>query len=317
MCKIFYGTYKDVDGIVLENSELRAILLPQSGSKIASIMYKPREAELLWQESDAKFPKSEYGQPFGRAQSFGFDEMFPTINACRYAGGVWDGVPLPDHGEVWSLPWHYEIEGERLRLWVYGVRLPYLLEKTVALNDNTLTIEYAVTNLSPFPLDYLWAAHPLFNLTPGARLLLPPAMTKILNAYSGEPLRDYGRLYDFPAATLDDGRVVDLATLAAPDGVGRQKYYFAAPLSEGWCGLRDPGRNLAIRLSFPPEVVRYLGIWFNQGWWEQQYNVALEPATAAMDQPDLAKARNMSSTLPPHGKHAWFLRLAVKESPKK
>ena len=78
--------------------------------------------------------------------------------------------------------------------------------------------------------------------------------------------------------------------------------------------MSDPERNLAIRLSFPPDIVRYLGIWFNQGWWEQQYNVALEPATAAMDRPDLSNTWNMSSTLPPRGKHAWFLHLSVKET---
>ncbi len=44
----------------------------------------------------------------------GFDECLPTISACLYPEPPFAGVMMPDHGEVWALPWKYEIQGEEL-----------------------------------------------------------------------------------------------------------------------------------------------------------------------------------------------------------
>jgi galactose mutarotase-like enzyme len=316
MSQIRYGTYQDIDGIVLENAALRVTVLPQWGAKIASLVYKPLTRELLWQEADAAFPKSNYGGRYGQAQSTGFDDMFPTISRCFYEGAPWAGAELPDHGEVRSVPWSYEIEAAQLRLWVSGVRLPYRLEKTLSLSNTTLRLTYTVTNLSTFALDYIWAAHPLFKAVPGMELIVPPGMDTIINAVAGPRLPGYGRRYHFPVAALDDGRRENLALVPEYNEQGYQKYYFAGPVTDGWCLLYDPQHRLNIGVAFPADRVPYLGIWVNEGGWSGQYNIAPEPATGAMDRVDAAKLWGLNSVLSAHDTHTWSLSMALQEGPK-
>jgi len=62
-------------------------------------------------------------------QPAGFDDMFPTINECFYEDYPWKGQKMPDHGELWSLEWKYEIKESCLALWTYGVRCHIYLRK--------------------------------------------------------------------------------------------------------------------------------------------------------------------------------------------
>ena len=61
----------------------------------------------------------------------GFDEVFPSIESCYYPVEPWEGVKVPDHGEVWSLPWRYEVHEDSVDLSVHGVRFPYRLQKKI------------------------------------------------------------------------------------------------------------------------------------------------------------------------------------------
>jgi galactose mutarotase-like enzyme len=206
MNKIATGSYKDVKSIVLENDYLRVILLPDWGSKIVSIWYKNIDHELLWQNPGKEYIKTGYGEPFEKGEFSGFDEMFPTISRCSYELGPWKGIELPDHGEVWSIPWEYGLGGDLVRLWVHGIRFPYRLEKRVYLEEKRIFMKYRAQNLSPFDLDFIWAAHPLFNATEGMELIVPAGMNRIVNSVSGPRLGSYGSVYDFPSANLDDGK---------------------------------------------------------------------------------------------------------------
>ncbi len=61
--------------------------------------------------------------------------MFPTIDRCYYERYPWQGTPIPDHGEVWSIPWSATITGDQLHMATYGVRFPYRLEKWISFSD--------------------------------------------------------------------------------------------------------------------------------------------------------------------------------------
>lgn len=52
-----------------------------------------------------------------------------------YEDYPWKGHRMPDHGEVWSLDWKVEIGESEVTLWVYGVRLSYLLKKTIRFSE--------------------------------------------------------------------------------------------------------------------------------------------------------------------------------------
>lgn len=313
MTRISCGAYKDQKAVVLESETVRAVLLPGWGAKLASLVHKGLAAETLWQNPAPAYTPSRYGDPYEQGEFSGFDEMFPTISRCLYESPPWAGVEAPDHGEVWSIPWEHALERDSLRLWVHGVRFPYRLEKEVSLEGGRLTARYRAANLSPFPLDFIWAAHPLFNAAEGMRFLVPPGMERIVNAVPGPVLGPYGERYAFPAARPAGGAEVRLDRVPARNPAGWQKYWFAGPVTEGWCLLADPAKELTIGLAFPKDKVPYLGMWLNEGGYAGQYNIAPEPATAAMDRIDFSKMWGMGSALPPGGSREWHLVVSLAE----
>ncbi|MHB8276843.1 MAG: hypothetical protein ACYDIA_04225 [Candidatus Humimicrobiaceae bacterium] len=61
-----------------------------------------------------KYKPGVYGSTYVKAECAGFDEIFPTIDECFYVTYPWKGIPIPDHGEVWSIPWQLDIENKNL-----------------------------------------------------------------------------------------------------------------------------------------------------------------------------------------------------------
>ncbi|MCP4404205.1 MAG: hypothetical protein GY801_43720 [bacterium] len=316
MSNISTRYHKSTKALVLENEWLAVSILPEIGSKIVSILYKPLNHELLWQEPDEDLPQIGYATPYGKAESIGFDEMFPTVSRCFCEDEPWLGAEIPDHGEVRTLPWDYELEDRCVKLRIHGGRFPYLLEKTVRLDEACVKIDYCATNLSPFDFQYIWAAHPLFTAVPDMEIVVPQGMNSIINSVAGATLQSYGKQYDFPLAMLDNGEQCSLEKISEKDGVGYQKYYFAGKVPEGWCALYNPEKQLNVGLSFPKEQIPYLGMWVNEGGWGEQYVVAPEPASGAMDRVDFARQWGMNSVLTAHSQVSWFLNIFCREGKK-
>lgn len=313
MNRIVTGTYKNERAIILENDLIKLTLLPGWGSKIVSIIYKPLNYETLWQNPGENYIKTGYGEPYEKGEFSGFDEMFPSISRCIYEGYPWAGIEIPDHGEVWSIPWDYGLGGDLVRLWVNGVRFPYQLEKRVFLEKERIYLKYRAINESSFDLDFIWAAHPLFNAAPGMEFIVPGGMDKVINSVPGPRLKEYGKVYDFPIAKLFDGRELNLGIVPERNDFGYQKYYFSGKMTEGWCILYDRIKKLNIGLTFPEDRVPYLGVWVNEGGWEGQYNIAPEPATGAMDRIDFARIWGMNSVLKAKESMEWYLNVSFKE----
>jgi len=307
------GVYKDVDSVILENEFLRVNILPEWGSKTASIIHKQSGSELLWQNPEPRFRKSSYGTPYPDGDKSGFDEMFPSIKPGFSEDPPWNGTEIPDHGEVWSIPWNSGVNGDSLLMDVDGVRFPYHLRKEVSLNGGTIHYAYTATNKSAHPFPYIWAAHPLFNTVPGMVFRVPEGMNRIVNAEPGKPLGGYGKELSFPLCSTEDGSELDLSVVPDKSETGYQKYYFKKPVSEGWCEIFNPDNHLTVRLSFPKEKVPYLGMWLNIMGWAGQYNIAPEPATAAMDRIDLSGLWGCGSILEPYEEHHWFLDITVSD----
>jgi galactose mutarotase-like enzyme len=274
-------------------------------------VHKGLGIETLWQNPAPAFARTGYGEPYGAGEFAGFDEMFPTISRCFYETAPWAGTEAPDHGEVWTVPWEAALEPDSVTLSVSGTRFPYRFQKTVSLEGAALVAHYAATNLSEFPLDFIWAAHPLFNASEGMRFIVPGGMTKVINAVPGPTLGSYGRPMDFPRARLADGKEIQLDRVPRRNDAGWQKYWFADKVTEGWCMLRDDARKLTVGMAFPRAQVPYLGMWLNEGGYGDQYNIAPEPATGAMDRIDFSKMWNMGSVLGPGARLEWHLVIAL------
>lgn len=308
--------YKDVFSIVLENDVLRVAVLPEFGSKIASIVYKPLSQEILWQNPGVEYRRSKYGDPYLEGECSGFDEMFPTISRCAYESYPWQGVEMPDHGEVWALPWTWDLKDDLLRMRVNGIRFPYALTKEMWLDGPTLAIGYTAENPSCFDFNYIWSAHPLFCAEEGMQIVVPDGMDRVVNSVPSEHLKDYGREYSFPSARLEDGRAFALDSVPARTGTGFQKYYFKGPMREGWCILYSSKTGINIGLRFPEDRVPYLGMFVNEGGICGHYEIAPEPATAAMDRVDASCLWGTQSILKARERAEWSLLISLSKGKK-
>ena len=184
--EIYSSFYKDQKAVTIESEVIRAQFLPGIGAKIASLIYKPLNYELLVQRPGEKYLIQPFDGDFVAGECSGIDDMFPTIDMCFYDRFPWAGTKMADHGEVWSLPWDFNTSQENhLHFSVNGVRFPYRLEKWVSFTaSRILRTDYSLTNLSGFDLDFVWAVHPLFNLEEGAELVLPAGITKVVRTFS-------------------------------------------------------------------------------------------------------------------------------------
>jgi len=310
--KVAKATHKDVGSLILESDALRVTIIPDHGSKMASLMHKRTGFEYLYQLPGETFRKAAYGESYERGEASGFDEMFPTITECLCDVNPWKGTLMPDHGEVWSLPWHHEESDSSVRLWVHGVRFPYILSKEISFEtENTILLRYRVDNASASPFPAMWAAHPLLNTTPGSRIILPPCVCNIMNTVPGPALGGYGARMSYPLAKTAEGKEWDLSRVGANEGRFYFKYFASDALDEGFAILHDPQSRETLAMSWPADQVPYLGMWVNEGAWQGQFNVAPEPCTAPFDRWDVARLWGRLPVVPPFGSLQWQLRLTV------
>ncbi|WP_219838394.1 hypothetical protein [Paenibacillus sp. R14(2021)] len=292
-----------------ENECLRVVVVPERGSRIVSLLDKRTGREWI-HRTDRPWEPQRYGMNWDDGDRGGWDEMFPTINPSPCPDVPWQAVLFPDHGEVWCIPWACRLEGERLHLEVEGVQVPYRLSKTIELRDHKLQIDYQLHNDSPYPFSYLWAAHPLLNIRPGMKLVTEPPEGMIQIAYShGDRLGKQLDLASFPAAAAKGGETVDLSTLEGEIGAA-EKYYFTAPLSEGYAGVSDPETGESLVFRFDPEETPYLAVWANYGGFND-YTFAVEPASGYMDSVQEAHKRGKVKQVLGHDTNQWKLEVAM------
>lgn len=313
MTAIRSATFKGQPSWLLENDNLQAVILPRLGTKLASLINRRTGRELIYQRADwSVFPQPAYGAVFTDYDLSGFDDMFPTIDVCPYPGGSWDGTRLPDHGEVWAVPWACEATGNELRAEVYGWRLPYRLEKRMSLLDGAIRFDYCATNLVDEDLHVLWAAHPLCTCNESTRIILPPGTNAVVNAYpASRRFPHYAARATWPVLTDPQGQTHRLDQIGPPTRGLAEKYWIDGPVVAGWGALHHTDTGEVLGFAWPVDPVRYLGVWVTEGALDGHYHVALEPATGAMDRPDLALRWGRNWVLPARSKVEWYLTLAV------
>jgi hypothetical protein len=310
MTTISKAFYKNKPCLEITNGFITADILPDPGAKFASIRTDGRE--FLLQRPFGTYLEQDYDGIYVNAECSGFDDMFPTIDACFYDEYPWNGVKMADHGEVWSIPWKYRIEKDRVEFSVHGVRFPYELRKCVSFKDqHTIRIDYSLINHSDFDFSFLWAAHIMVNVDEGSQIIVPKHLKRAVTTIckSGR-LGTYGDEFSWPSILKSDGTTERIDIIRSPLTDDMFKFYFKDKLKEGLCALLYPDGAM-LTLSFPEETVPYLGILVNEGGWDHIYQAILEPCTAAFDRIDAAEARGMGSMLKAKSEYAWHLEIGI------
>lgn len=296
----------------LESDQARLVVLPRIGGKIASLIDKASGDELLWRNSDRPHREPTYGTGWANYDMSGWEDCLPTVAASPYPEWPWQGIELPEHGEVWAVPWRALAVDDGVELRTHGVRLPYHFEKRVSLAGNRVRLSHRIANPSAFPIRYLWATHPLFRVRRAMRVVLPPGLHVRVDWSRDERLGSFLAELSWPTAQNSRGEFVELDRVGDPD-LGQADKLYTAVNDEGWCGLYDPEHGQAIALVFDPHQLPYIGIWINQGGWpvggETCYNVGLEPTCGYPDRLDVACTRGSAATLVPGEEREWDVEL--------
>jgi len=307
---ISHTEYKKVDAILMESDLLAITIIPESGAKIQSIYNKERQKEVLYQSERKEFRRSTYSAKFETGDVSGFDEIFPSIDECFYPTWPWTGISIPDHGELWALPWEYKVNDNSITLSVHGVRFPYKLEKKVEfLRDNCFRLSYKAFNLSDFDFDFIWSPHPYFVCEENTRVVLPPSVKEVMSTCSLEnKLGDYGTIHPWPITKTSTGDEYDISDVLHPQYADKcEKFYAVNKPLEGWCALHNTSSGETIGLSYPTDKLPYLGVW--EGIINDKYITALEPVTGALDRLDMSRLAGKAGVIKARSKYEWFLNL--------
>ncbi len=310
-------TEQGIPALRVENGPLALTILPDLGGKIAA--WEDRRRGLSWLWRNPYLPWRLPGADAHYVREFdlgGWDECFPAIAPEPYPAEPWAGTPIPDHGELWSQPWRIQVQIEEgRRLIVTGVAegraFPYRFERVLIMEADRprVWIRYRVWNRATDTFYFLWAAHPLFPLLPGMRLLIPGPATARVAAAIGIAAKAVDFLW--PRLPVEGGWL-DLQT-PDPEGGWALKLFLRPAAS--WARLIHPtGAWWEIGWRGP---LTHLGLWINARGWSgadtpPYQNLALEPGIGAPD--DLSAAMRewgFFGLLPPLQETEWMLRVTV------
>lgn len=295
-------SFQGAEALKLENDYLKAVILPAHGGKVASLWYRPAQFELLFQNPKGVFRKARCGDDFSQFEACGFDEAFPTVDACRVQVGERQ-VEYPDHGELWSAAFALRREGEAARLTFHSPLLGYRYEKRFFLEGSALVCDYSVCNPTRDAIPALWVCHALVRADRSMRLILPKEVRQVQNAFASDWLGEAGRLLLYPEAQGPRGPV----RLDRMPEDGQLKYYVHGRTSAGWCGYEYPVQGVRVLLSSDPRALPYLGFWATAGGYRGDVNCALEPANGYYD--SIPNAMSLHACPILHPGESWSFRL--------
>lgn len=227
--------------------------------------------------------------PFSEGDASGFDDVFPSMGGeeIRWGGKT---LPMPDHGEVWTLPMEAAEEKNTLIQTLRGRLLPYRYEKRIWLDGDTVRYAISISNESPYPFPCAWVCHCLMNLEEGAVFSLPWEGQLACNVLDDTALGKMGQLHAHGAAYDFDHQPIPGSAI---------KYYLSQPVQKGLCAVNYPRSGVRAELSFEPEELPYLGFWITTGGYRGHCNFAFEPATCYYDTIGRSQEQGRSAVIEP------------------
>jgi galactose mutarotase-like enzyme len=294
-------------------------VIPQLGCKIVEIYDLENDHEWLWSDKSRPIKAAKYGDQYDLYDISGFDECFPNIGISQDPKNI--GVTLPDHGEIWSLPWDVTQEENGVSATVLGKLFDYRFFRRLSLKSNKLVIEYSVSNIGDSEITYMWSAHPLFAIDEEMKIEITgnPKMSKEFG-FGGRIGADGDNWHEghlsehvWPSVVGADGRVSDMSEVSL-DKVLTDKVVLDAPV-DGLVSLKKLSSGRSLTMKFSPLELPFLGICYNFGAWpltgEPATWVALEPTTGKTDRLDECAKLVSARVLAPKSNANWSLEIEL------
>ena len=297
--------------VTIESEALRATVWPQFGGKVSSVVDKADGCELLFSYPSELPTGPQYDQPYGKGWYAGWDECFPAVAPGRYVGHPYDGIAVPDHGELWGLPTTSVPAKNGITTVWHGLRFGYRLTRKLSLEGDTLSADYTLVNLAPIAFRFVWAQHALLAMGGPAELRVEPGAFRLSHDAKGTDIQRPFRW----GGEVPEG----LQRLERPDALpagGGWKIFgtepISAPVVVGYPS-REGGRTLTVSYASEDGMPAYWGIWINTGGWAGHRHFAVEPTTGRYDQIDRAVQDDSAGKVEPLGRRDWSVRWVVGE----
>lgn len=290
--------YRELQTVILENEYLRISILTDFGAKIYEFIYKPSDRDYMYHNPRVKCRTPVYGVNADNWWAGGMDEAIPTGHVSTYKGEEY-----PYLGEVWSLPWSYEISTKdddevQVHLWRNTIIAPLKAEKWITLREGERMgrFHHRITNTGKSDFEFIWGIHPSFAVDPNFRIDIPAGEVFIEESIPDDRLGKRGTVYEWPYAVDRYGSKVDMRKVQ-PENALTSDFHYATRLEDGWLAITDTSRKEGFGLVFPEEVFKVIWLWLVYGGWRGLYCAAVEPWTGYPARLDLAVRERIFSTL--------------------
>jgi galactose mutarotase-like enzyme len=281
-------TFRGIEATVLENRELRVVVLHGKGTDISELVYKPLNLNVLFRNpwgprSPHRFPNvSPHPSTFRDYTGGGWSDILPNAGEpCEFRGarfGLHDETPL--------LAWSSQIEEESservsARFLVRLNKYPLAVDKLVSLDSgNRLTITETVENDSQERLPLSWLVHPAFSPA-----FADGSSSLELSATSISRMDDPGgRSWPFPLFLDSDGVERDVRSIPQ-QGTTLDSTLVLSGMDEGRYSIMNSELGLRFTLTWDLEVFPYL--WYYRSlsapgypYYGRSRFIALEPCTS-------------------------------------
>ncbi|MDQ1445567.1 MAG: hypothetical protein QOI20_2031, partial [Acidimicrobiaceae bacterium] len=170
------ATWRGLPAWRVASGQVWVVVCPERGGKITSLFDVKARREWLVPAPIQPLRALTYGSLWSAYEMCGWDDAFPTLGDCAHPGpGRAADVRLPDHGEVWALPWADETDRADAAVMtsVRGAALRYRLRRKLSVDGPTLRLDYTLDNEGPDPIPFQWAAHPLIGTRPDSEVVTP------------------------------------------------------------------------------------------------------------------------------------------------
>ncbi len=262
--------------VVLENADLRVVVVPELGGKLLQVTSKRDDVDWLWNNPRLTPRAAPYGADFDNYFVGGWDHPFPTLEACDV-----DGESLPYVGELWSVPWRWTVPlglkgGATLEMGVAATILPATLSCVIEMGDGpSFRMSYRLKSVGTAPFQFTWGLHPCFAVDADTRFEIPAGRARVIQSPHGG-VGSEGATYTWPELNLDSG------VWKVSGALSRKAAVFGLhelQLREGWFAVARSAQALKLRIDFPLEVFPVIYLWMVYGGWRGIYHAAVEPWT--------------------------------------
>lgn len=292
--------------VTIENDAVRMEVWPQIGGKVSSIVDKADHYELLF-TYPAELPDSpHYDAPYGDHWYAGWDECFPAVARSTYPRHPYNGIAVPDHGELWGIPTTTAVPTKDGITTVWnGLRFGYRLTRKLYLTDSSIVAEYDLMNLAPFEFRFVWAMHSLMSMAQPVEFRVEQKPFRWSHDAEGKRM-------DTPMTWPKGSENEDFSR---PDSLPPKrgwKLFSEDPIQSAFL-VSYPSRKRTLRVEYasPDGLPAYWGLWINTGGWAGNRHFAAEPTTGRCDEIDRSIGDGSAGRIDPFGRRQWSVRMSL------